>query len=270
MQNNFEVSLKTSLVDTESYHYLVNKFLETGKGFDKIYNKLYPGLKHFIFQYTKDASSIDDILATTIYQSYANILKFDFSSEFSTWVFAIAKNNCHDFLRKRRAIEFQSLSIDGTLETHCLDEGFSNKFEPSTLMSRPYTSEDSFDYKNATMSSAKAEHSIQKFMAEVFKKIDRDSINGKILYYRFINGYSNKEILNKLNNKSGSDVPQNKLVSKKSNPLEYTRLLNTQDSAMNKDIYTESFIKNNLIKTLKVLKAHFKNFDMTTVLNANS
>jgi RNA polymerase sigma-70 factor (ECF subfamily) len=78
----------------ESFEQLVNRYLKP------IYN--------FLYQFTKDTDSLDDLTQETFIKVWKNIHKFDQSKNFRTWLYAIAKNTAYDFLKKKKTIPFSN------------------------------------------------------------------------------------------------------------------------------------------------------------------
>jgi len=61
---------------------------------------------HFIYRYVGKEQDAEDIEQETFARAWRNLKKFDQQKKFKTWLFAIAKNACVDFLRKKKAIPF--------------------------------------------------------------------------------------------------------------------------------------------------------------------
>ncbi|EKE25203.1 MAG: hypothetical protein ACD_5C00253G0006 [uncultured bacterium] len=80
--------------DQKSLDFLIDKYL----------NHLY----NFVFQLVRDQAASEDIVQETFFKAWKNINKFDKNKKFSTWLFAIAKNNSIDWLKKKREIPFNS------------------------------------------------------------------------------------------------------------------------------------------------------------------
>src|SRR3989344_6708951 len=62
----------------------------------------------FVYRYTGDAASADDLTQEVFVRAWRNLKKFDQEKSFKTWVFAIAKNAALDFLKKKKAIPFSA------------------------------------------------------------------------------------------------------------------------------------------------------------------
>lgn len=80
--------------DDESFEELVHRYLKP------IYN--------FLYQFTQDRDSLDDLTQETFVKVWKNIQKFDQSKSFRVWIYAIAKNTAYDFLKKKKTIPFSS------------------------------------------------------------------------------------------------------------------------------------------------------------------
>src|SRR5665647_1906978 len=80
--------------DDESFEELVHRYLKP------IYN--------FLYQFTQDRDSLDDLTQETFVKAWKNIRKFDQDKSFRVWIYAIAKNTAYDFLKKKKTIPFSS------------------------------------------------------------------------------------------------------------------------------------------------------------------
>jgi len=231
-----------------NYSDLVKEFKNKGEGFDLIYNKIYNSLKYFVFGYVKDEDVAKDIVSQTMLIVHDNIHKYDdVLSEFNTWVFAIAKNNSLSHIKANKKF----VSIDMTLKG---DEG-TTQFK-DLLESPPQA-----DFQK--------EKEIQKVFSKVFTKIKLDSISGKILYYKHVKNLSNVEILNKLNKKNLRlyEIMKKDCENSFDNINKYTDLCIKRDLFYQETVYDEGFIKNNLRKSYKFLRSHFKKSNLEQILN---
>jgi RNA polymerase sigma factor (sigma-70 family) len=224
----------------ENYSNLVNEFKITGEGFDKIYSKIYNSLKYFIFGFVKDEDITNDILSVTMLAVHDNIEKYDSSlSEFNTWVFAIAKNNCLNQLKNSKRF----VSIDASVG----DPNDNNSQLKDLIESPPPT-------------DVKGENNLQKLFAEVFKKIDEDSINGKILWYRHKENNSIQDIVSRLNEKTVGkyETLKKQCAENIDDSNKYHELSIERDLYYKKNIYSESFVKNSLRRSYEILRKHLK------------
>lgn len=112
--------------DDESFEWLVNQYIKP------IYN--------FLYQFTGDRDSLDDLTQTTFIKAWKNIRKFDQNKSFRVWIYAIAKNTAYDFLKKKKTIPFSSFE----------DESGNNRLEnvseekpwPDEILERKYLEKD--------------------------------------------------------------------------------------------------------------------------------
>lgn len=88
---------------------LVGEYL-TGRedSFEVLIEKYLKPLFNFIYRIIGDKDSAEDIVQTVFLKAWENLRKFDRSKKFSTWVFAIAKNEAFDFLKKKKAFSFSA------------------------------------------------------------------------------------------------------------------------------------------------------------------
>lgn len=70
--------------------------------FDRLYRDFAPRVRAFISRYVGDKDAGDDLLQEVFLKVYRKSDTFDLTAQFSTWVFAIARNACIDWLRRRR------------------------------------------------------------------------------------------------------------------------------------------------------------------------
>ncbi|MFA7208820.1 MAG: sigma-70 family RNA polymerase sigma factor [Parcubacteria group bacterium] len=89
----------------DSFEYLVGRYLKP------VYN--------FLYQFTQDRDSLDDLTQETFIKAWKNIKKFDPEKNFRTWLFTIAKNTAYDFLKKKKTLPFSDF----------LDEAGNNRLE---------------------------------------------------------------------------------------------------------------------------------------------
>lgn len=78
----------------ESFEILVQQYLKP------IYN--------FLYQFTQDRDSLDDLTQETFIKAWKGIEKFDKTKSFRIWLYVIAKNTAYDFLKKKKTIPFSS------------------------------------------------------------------------------------------------------------------------------------------------------------------
>jgi len=60
----------------------------------------------FVYRYTGNSANAEDMAQEVLVKAWKNLKKFDQSKSFKAWVFAIARNTCIDFLRKKKDIPF--------------------------------------------------------------------------------------------------------------------------------------------------------------------
>jgi RNA polymerase sigma factor (sigma-70 family) len=91
---------------------LVNK-AKSGdqKAFTALMNRHRERLYYFIFTMLKNVYDTEDIMMISFNSAFMSINKFKPDFLFKTWLYSIAKNNCIDFIRKRK-IEIVSYDND--------------------------------------------------------------------------------------------------------------------------------------------------------------
>ncbi len=81
--------------DEESLEILIKRYLKP------IYS--------FTFRFIGNGQEVEDITQDVFIKIWRNLKKFDKNKKFKTWIFAIAKNACLDWQKKKRAIPFSEL-----------------------------------------------------------------------------------------------------------------------------------------------------------------
>jgi len=64
----------------------------------------------FVFKYLKDRDEADEVTQKTFIKVWENLTSFRPDLKFKPWLFAIAKNNALDFLKKKRPLNFSELA----------------------------------------------------------------------------------------------------------------------------------------------------------------
>lgn len=67
-----------------------------------IYRGFYRSLTAFVRLYVDDSAAVEEIVDDTFMVVFSNPERFEGRSSFKTWLFGIAKNRCHDWLRQAK------------------------------------------------------------------------------------------------------------------------------------------------------------------------
>lgn len=103
---------KTNIsVQTMALNFLEKRDNQT---YSALIKRLRPGLYGFIYKYVKDVDVINEILAQTFISAWEKIDQYDTKYNFSTWIYAIAKNEALGQLRNMS----KTVSHDKLVETH--------------------------------------------------------------------------------------------------------------------------------------------------------
>ena len=78
--------------------------------FDRLYERYEGRIRSFIYRFVGDRESAEDLTQEVFVKIYRNPRAFDPRGRFVTWVFAVARNACIDFLRLKR---IPSVSLGG-------------------------------------------------------------------------------------------------------------------------------------------------------------
>ena len=86
---------------------LIQEFLNgSDEAFEQLVGRYLKPIYNFLYQFTKDRDSLDDLTQETFIKVWRNIKKFDQSKIFRVWIYAIAKNTAYDFLKKKKTLPF--------------------------------------------------------------------------------------------------------------------------------------------------------------------
>jgi RNA polymerase sigma factor (sigma-70 family) len=80
-----------------------------GEGFDLLYAAYGPKIYNLAYRITGDHEDAEDITQETFIQVCRHIDQFRGDSQFYTWIYTIARNLCHQFLKQRKKKSFASL-----------------------------------------------------------------------------------------------------------------------------------------------------------------
>jgi RNA polymerase sigma-70 factor (ECF subfamily) len=71
------------------------------EAFEKLYQEIRPGLLRFVAARVRDHHAAHDLVQEVYAKAFRNLRRFDESRSFSSWIYAIARNACIDYLRRR-------------------------------------------------------------------------------------------------------------------------------------------------------------------------
>ncbi|MFC1587000.1 sigma-70 family RNA polymerase sigma factor [Planctomycetota bacterium] len=90
---------QSQLGDKEAFRQLMERYQ------DRVFNSVY--------RIIGDADEADNLLQETFFKAYKALDQFKQESQFSTWLYRIAMNNCASYLRKLKTVKHQKLlSLD--------------------------------------------------------------------------------------------------------------------------------------------------------------
>lgn len=101
MNNKNKKDMKVN--NNTSYRELAENFVATKSDADylKLYKKVKPGLKSYIFKTIKDSAVTEDILTNTLTKLWTKIDQYDPQYQITTWLYRIAFNECLGYIRER-------------------------------------------------------------------------------------------------------------------------------------------------------------------------
>jgi RNA polymerase sigma-70 factor (ECF subfamily) len=69
--------------------------------FERFYGDIRPGLLRFVNARLRDPHAAADVVQDVYAKAFRNLDRYDRRRPFATWIYAIARNACVDFLRRR-------------------------------------------------------------------------------------------------------------------------------------------------------------------------
>jgi RNA polymerase sigma-70 factor (ECF subfamily) len=75
--------------------------LLTDNQFEAYYRDIKPGLLRFVMSRVRDAQAALDLVQDVYTKAYRHRARFDPHRSFGSWIYAIARNTCVDYLRRR-------------------------------------------------------------------------------------------------------------------------------------------------------------------------
>lgn len=70
--------------------------------FDELFRRFAPRLRSFVMRFVTQAEVAEDLVQEVFLKVYRNPKAFDPRGRFATWIFAVARNACIDWLRLKR------------------------------------------------------------------------------------------------------------------------------------------------------------------------
>jgi RNA polymerase sigma-70 factor (ECF subfamily) len=72
------------------------------QAFDRLYERYDGRIRSFVFRFVGDREAAEDLTQEVFLKVYRNPRSFDPRGRFVTWIFAVARNACIDFLRLKK------------------------------------------------------------------------------------------------------------------------------------------------------------------------
>ena len=92
---------------------MIAEFLQgSGESFESLVNRYLKPIYNFLYQFTQDADSLNDLTKETFIKAWKNIRSVDPQKNFHTGLFTIAKNTAYDFLKKKKTVPFSDFIDD--------------------------------------------------------------------------------------------------------------------------------------------------------------
>lgn len=72
-------------------------------------------LYNFVFLIVREKDMAEDVVQETFIKAWKHLARFDQNQKFKTWLYTIAKNTAFDFLKKKKAIPFSTLTQESEM-----------------------------------------------------------------------------------------------------------------------------------------------------------
>jgi RNA polymerase sigma-70 factor, ECF subfamily len=90
---------------------LVMNFLAgDDSAFDELLKRYLKPIYNFLYRFSGDTESLDDLTQDTFIKVWKNLKRFDQEKKFKSWIFTIAKNTAYDYLKKKKEIPFSTFT----------------------------------------------------------------------------------------------------------------------------------------------------------------
>ncbi|MFA5934367.1 MAG: RNA polymerase sigma factor [Candidatus Paceibacterota bacterium] len=105
---------------------LIYRYLDGDENsFSLIVDTYLKSILNFSYKLVGNKKDAEDITQEVFLKVWKSLKKFDIEKSFKTWIFAIARNTCIDFLRKKNEIPFSKFDNeegDNILEDNLIDK----------------------------------------------------------------------------------------------------------------------------------------------------
>lgn len=164
--------------------------VQKSAAFNELYNNRYRGLFNKIKVSLKNSEEdAQDVSQEVFIKVWNNIHLYNGSTNFSTWLYSIAKNSIIDFVRKQK---FEIIKVDSMKPT--LDDG-ADSFKDRSFQVKDDSAKSGFDNIVANEHKNLVHTAISKIKNEVMRKI---------IYMNYIEQLSMKEICESLDMNIGT------------------------------------------------------------------
>ncbi len=178
----------------ETYSQLANEFKATKseKVFAKLYKKMYPNLRNYVYNVVKDYDTAEDIVSETLTKIHQRIDEYDPQYQITTWAYRIAYNDALQTLRKKQKNISLSVFMDKGFDSV---EGYSSR-DNKTFIEFSYEHDLFKSEKVVVMEDNILQAKYETALKEIYKLKDIYKI---IIIDRLLNDLSYDEIKIKWN-----------------------------------------------------------------------
>lgn len=91
-------------IKSHSIQPLANEFIQNKNNitFKRLIDRLEPGLMAFTYNILKDTDVCEDAISETFIKVWKKVDKYNSNYQFSTWVYAIARNECYGIIQNNK------------------------------------------------------------------------------------------------------------------------------------------------------------------------
>jgi RNA polymerase sigma-70 factor (ECF subfamily) len=104
------------------------------EAFEEYYRDIRPGLLRFVSARVRDAHAARDLVQEVYTKAFRHRARFDERRSFSSWIYAIARNSCVDYLRRRVRDPLSAVAPSAPPDLDSLPDG--DALDPAQAASR--------------------------------------------------------------------------------------------------------------------------------------
>jgi len=247
---------------TETYTELALEFQKTKseKIYRKLYIKMYPNIRNYVFNILKDMDVTNDIVANTMIKLYERIDEYNPEFQISTWAYKIAYNEAMLYIRERN----KRISLSHGYEVTEVEKNY--ELGHSDLSSvNFFESDENEDNKKDEDYLEEQRILTFKYNAVIDAIYGLKPIYKQIMIERFLNGLSYQEIEDKCNEDFIDRFEELQQLTDNARYAGQIILFKTlkiqKDAYKKKHIITGQTVKNRIARGRKIIVEKLKEFN---------